>query len=109
MWLWLMLVLLVGCAKAPTVTAGDARSAVAAGALLLDVRTPAEFSEGHLEGALNVPVQELEAKWAALGVQADREVVVYCRSGARSARAKGMLEARGVKRVIDLGAMSNWK
>ncbi len=103
-------VLLAGCARSASPTAeADAKAVVAKGGLLLDVRTPEEFASGHLEGAVNVPVQALDAKWASLNVPADREVVVYCRSGGRSARARAILEGKGVKRVVDLGAMSNWK
>lgn len=79
------------------------------GPRVLDVRTPGEFASGHLPGAVNVPVQELEQKWASLKVPADRPVVVYCRSGARSSRAKSMLEAFGVKKVVDVGPMPDWK
>lgn len=75
-------------------------------ALLLDVRTPGEFSGGHLEGAVNVPVQELEQRLAEVG-PTDRPVVVYCRSGVRSARAAGLLEAAGFTRVHDLGGIGN--
>lgn len=88
---------------------GEARALVQQGALLLDVRTPGEFASGHVPGAVNVPVQELEQKWASLKVPADRPVVVYCRSGARSARAKSMLESYGVKKVVDVGPMPDWK
>ncbi len=87
----------------------DAQAMVKQGALLLDVRTPAEFASGHVAGALNVPVQELEARWASLGVPADRPIVVYCRSGARSARAKSWLEDHGSKQVVDIGPMPDWK
>ena len=79
------------------------------GALLLDVRTPEEFAEQHLAGALNVPVQELEARLASLPAKKDQDIVVYCRSGARSARAAAMLTAAGFTRVHDLGGMSHWQ
>ncbi|MGV3619983.1 MAG: rhodanese-like domain-containing protein [Archangium sp.] len=108
MWRWSMLWLLLvsGCVRGASPTElADAKAMVARGALLLDVRTREEFAEGHLDGAVNVPVQEL----AAFEVPVDREVVVYCRSGRRSASAKTQLEGRGVKRVVDVGGMSNWK
>jgi len=104
---WLFVLLVAGCASPEQGQEGKA--AVARGALLLDVRTPEEFASGHLDGAMNVPVQELAAKWASLASPNEREVVVYCRSGRRSAQAKQILEARGVRRVIDAGAMSNWR
>ena len=75
--------------------------------MLLDVRTPAEFAAGHIEGALNIPVQELEERMNEL-VPRERQLVVYCRSGARSHRAKGLLEPAGYASVHDLGAMSSW-
>ena len=57
---------------------------VDAGATLLDVRTPAEFAEGHVRGALNISVQSLGGR---LGDVPGERVVVYCRSGGRSAAA----------------------
>lgn len=84
-----------------------AKEAVKAGAKLVDVRTPQEFAAGHIDGAVNIPVQELDARLAEFGPK-DGVVVVYCRSGARSATAKSKLEAAGYKTVHNLGAMSNW-
>lgn len=78
---------------------------VADGALLLDVRTPAEFSEGHVDGALNIAVQQLESRLDELDPA--RPVVVYCRSGTRSATAASLLRDRGFS-VTDVGAMSDW-
>ena len=86
---------------------GEAKRLAAAGALLLDVRTPAEFAQGHLPGALNIPVVELPDRLAELGGP-DRDVVVYCRSGMRSARAATVLRRAGYRAVHDLGAMNNW-
>jgi phage shock protein E len=85
----------------------QARAAVAAGARLVDVRTPEEFAAGHLPNAVNVPVTELEGRLAELGPK-EASLVVYCRSGARSARAKRLLESAGFRTVVDLGAMGNW-
>jgi phage shock protein E len=83
-----------------------AKEAMAAGATLIDVRTPAEFAEGHLQGAVNIPVDALQGRISEVGAKA-KPVVVYCRSGKRSARAKGMLKDAGYETVFDLGAMSN--
>lgn len=77
-------------------------------ALLLDVRTAEEFAEGHLEGAINIPVQVLEVKLSSLPAKKDQDIVVYCRSGRRSATAKAILEKAGFTKVHDLGAMANW-
>lgn len=97
-----------GCAH-PTITGEAAHERVKLGAFLLDVRSPGEFAEGHLAGAVNVPVNELEATMASLPADRSREIVVYCRTGMRSARARKLLLTAGFSKVEDLGGMSNWK
>ena len=93
-----------------TVTGEAARALVTQkGALLLDVRSPEEFLAGHLDGATNIPVEELGARLTSLPARKDQSVVVYCRSGRRSANAAGILKRAGYTRVFNLGAMSNWK
>ena len=82
----------------------QAREWVSNGALLLDVRTKAEYASGHVEQAVNIPVQELPARLAEVGSK-DRAVVVYCRSGGRSAVATDLLQQAGY-RVLDVGPMS---
>jgi phage shock protein E len=85
----------------------QARQLVAAGATLLDVRTPAEFADGHLPGAVNIPVQDLQRRMGEL-TSKEQPIVVYCRSGNRSAQASQLLKGKGYTAVHDLGAMSNW-
>ena len=84
------------------------QEAVADGGLLLDVRTPGEFSGNHLDGAVNIPVADLERRLPELG-EKDRPVVVYCESGGRSRAAARMLLDRGFETVHDLGSWRNWK
>lgn len=86
----------------------QAQRMVDSGALLLDVRARKEFATGHIPNALNVPVQELPERLDELGSKEDG-IVVYCRSGARSARAEQILRKAGYRVVHDLGAMGNWK
>lgn len=88
-------------------TGTDARALVADGARLVDVRTPEEFAAGHIDGAVNIPVQDLERRMRELDPVSE-PVVVYCRSGARSRRAAEMLRSGGFTSVHDLGAMSRW-
>jgi len=88
-------------------TREEAHRLVKEGALVLDVRTAQEFGGGHIQGALNIPVQELEARMRELG-PGPRPVVVYCRSGARSSAAAAMLTRAGHAPVVNLGAMGNW-
>lgn len=83
-----------------------AQALVEAGATLVDVRSPQEFGGGHIEGARNIPVDEIGARAGEL--DKDETIVVYCRSGVRSGRAKRTLEAQGFGDVHNLGAMSRW-
>jgi rhodanese-related sulfurtransferase len=85
----------------------EARALVAAGAILVDVRSPGEFSGGHIEDAINIPIGELSGRLADLGDETG-EIVVYCQSGARSAMAKRLLERKGFEKVHDLGSMGRW-
>lgn len=87
------------------ITGPVARQLVKGGALLLDVRTAAEFSSRHLEGALNIPVDALPSAVAQL--PKDRTIVVYCASGRRSARAAAWLRAQGYD-AKDLGPLDAW-
>ncbi len=83
----------------------QARAEVEAGALLLDVRSPAEYGGGSLPGATNIPVQSLGQRVGEL--DAERPVVVFCASGMRSARAASLLRGKGFT-VHDLGSVRAW-
>jgi len=93
--------------SAARISGSDAHQLVAEGATLLDVRSPQEFASGHIQGAVNIPVQELGRRVDELGDQSG-EIVVYCQSGGRSAAAKRLLESRGFANVHDLGGMARW-
>ena len=76
--------------------------------IVLDVRTPEEYASGHVPEALNIPVQELPQRYPELGAK-DTAIVIYCRSGARSATAASLLRKLGYSKLTDVGAMSNWR
>lgn len=79
--------------------------------VLVDVRTPAEYKEGHLKGAINIDVKDSVnfMKNALAQLPKDKTVMVYCRSGRRSANAAGMLAAEGYV-VFNLeGGILAWK
>lgn len=75
--------------------------------LLVDVRTPGEFAAGHVPGARNVPLDELESRLGEFGA-ADREVYVICQSGGRSARASTALASKGLHPVNVTGGTGAW-
>ncbi len=74
---------------------------------LIDVRTPEEFSEGRIPNSLNIPLDKLESI-QMLVPYADRSIIVYCRSGNRSAQAAALLGTYGYNTVYDLGGIVNW-
>ncbi len=90
------------------ITGEQAHGLVKAGAVLLDVRTPAEFSGGHVEGALNIPHEALPQRLDELKDKKNVDVVVYCHSGRRSAIAVKVLKDAGFTKVHDLGPMAAW-
>lgn len=71
-------------------------------ALVVDVRTPAEFASGHHPRAVNIPVDQVEGRLSEFGDK-KKPVVVYCGSGVRSGRAKQTLEAAGFTQVTNAG------
>jgi len=74
--------------------------------LLIDVRTPEEFASGHIEGAVNIPVDALAGRLSE--VPEGQPVVVYCRSGNRSATASRILAEAGYNAIYDLGGLQGW-
>jgi len=92
---------------APTVTGQQAHELVQNGAKLVDVRSADEFAEDHIEGAINIPVDDVAARTAELGDKT-QPVVVYCRSGKRAARAAATLREAGFTKVESLGGKDNW-
>ncbi len=77
-------------------------------AVVIDVRTPAEFAAGHVEGAINIPYEQIGEKIRAVpGASKDQPILLYCRSGRRSSIAKEALEKQGYRRVLDGGGMTD--
>jgi rhodanese-related sulfurtransferase len=73
---------------------------------LVDVRTPEEFDSGHIPGAVNISVESLATRLDE--VPEDKPIVVYCRSGNRSATAADILVENGFQPVYDLGGIQDW-
>ena len=78
-------------------------------ATIIDVRTPEEFAAGHIPGAVNIPVDRIESGIASVkGLGKDKQILLYCRSGRRSAVAKGILEKQGFRKIHDGGGMESF-
>ncbi|MDH5675038.1 MAG: rhodanese-like domain-containing protein [Myxococcales bacterium] len=85
----------------------EARDLVANGALLLDVRTPGEYAGGHIDGAINIPLDQLASRLSELPDR-ERTIVLYCQSGRRSASATKLLTEAGYGRAKNLGGIGAW-
>ena len=71
-----------------------------AGAMLIDVRTPAEVAEGMAPGAINIPLQEIQQRLAEF--PKDKDLLIYCRSGKRSMAASNFLIENGYEKVFNV-------
>ncbi|MEN8927433.1 MAG: rhodanese-like domain-containing protein [Flavobacteriales bacterium] len=74
------------------------------GAIIVDVRSKGEYSTGHIEGSLNIPVEGIRKNIGKLEGKQDTPIITCCASGMRSATAKGVLKAKGFKQVYNGGA-----
>ena len=88
------------------ISSSEAKSLMAQGAQLIDVRSETEFNQGAAPGAQNFPIQKLQAN--ATGLDTKKPVIVYCRTGGRSARAQQLLQGFGFQQVHNAGAMHNY-
>jgi len=92
---------------APTVTVTEAASLRDAGAFVLDVREPAEWTAGHIPGATLIPLGSLPSRLSE--VPRDRTILVVCHSGNRSAQGRDILLGAGFPSVTSLdGGMTEW-
>ncbi len=90
------------------VDANEAGRLVANGATALDVREANEFAEGHIPGAVHIPLGELERR--AIEIRSDRPIVTYCGHGERSATALSLLERLGFAPLANLdGGIDAWQ
>lgn len=121
-WAWLAIIaasaMAAACAPAansPQVSAVPAEISLAdtvakrdAGAFILDVRQPDEWRDFHVPGSTLIPLDQLESR--VNEVPRDREVVVVCRSGNRSATGRDILRKAGIARATSLaGGLTQWK
>ncbi|HET8886087.1 MAG TPA: rhodanese-like domain-containing protein [Salinimicrobium sp.] len=89
----------------------EAKTAMAAEEelVLVDVRTPEEFAEGNIEGAKNINIYDADFEAQMQQLDKEKPVYIYCRSGARSAKAANQLQEMGFKEIYDIeGGFLNW-
>ena len=88
------------------ISSSQAKTLMAQGAQLIDVRSEGEFRQGAAPGAKNLPIQKLKSKVGDL--DAKKPVIVYCRTGGRSAKAQQLLLGIGFQQVHNAGALHNY-
>jgi phage shock protein E len=74
----------------------DFKELVKNGATILDVRTPEEYSDGHIEGSINISVDKVAAKFDEISAM-KQPIITCCRSGARSGMAASLLMEKGIE------------
>ena len=112
--LMLMSVNIISCASVSTVGSDGQQSVVSKawiaiedGAFLIDVRSESEFAAGAIGGAVNIPHDQIINRANELGVDKERRIVVYCRSGRRAGIAESSLRKLGFKNVLNAGGYSD--
>ena len=94
--------------KQPDINQGVADYRNTEGAMLLDVRTPQEYREGHIPGSKNVPLQTID-KIRSVADNKDTALFVYCYSGGRSRQAASMLQRMGYSNVQNIGGIAAYQ
>ena len=101
----LIILFLTACGKSlyETITTNEALELIDNGAIIIDVRTVEEFNTGHISGATNIPLDQIDT------VDKEAVIIVYCRSGVRSAEAAQKLADMGYTSLYNLdGGLINW-
>ncbi len=103
----LILLFLAGCGLTACNNAGPApekdvlaEALAQEGMVILDVRSTGEYASGHVEGAINLPVDELD-RISTILPDKERQIIVHCAAGVRSARATKTLQGMGYKNILD--------
>lgn len=78
------------------------------GVTVVDVRTPQEYAEGHIPGAVNVPNEEIGSEPPALLADKEAVLLIHCRTGVRSKAASDKLVGMGYQNVYDFGGIVDW-
>jgi len=90
----------------PEIDVSEAKSRVEAGSVLVDVREQNEYDQEHIAGSILIPLSEFQERYEEL--PKDKELVMQCRSGARSGQATEFLNAQGYTAVNMAGGILAW-
>lgn len=109
-----LLFVITGCnskedSQVKKVTSDEVIELLKEDAILLDVRSESEYNEGHIPESILLNVSDVEDKIKGISSDYDQAIIVYCRSGNRSAKAAQTLIDMGYHNVYDLGGITNWE
>ena len=112
----LIVLLLVGCSVSAEnrsyrqINVSDAIAMMEkeSGYIILDVRTPEEFADKHIPGAINIPNETISTEEIPELPNKDQLILVYCRSGNRSKQASEKLVALGYTNIVEFGGINDW-
>ena len=77
--------------------------------LILDVRSPEEYKEGHIPSAINIPYDQIDSRLAEIASYKNKDVVLYCVSGGRAGKAANILQSAGFSKLQHVdGDMNGW-
>ncbi len=79
------------------------------GFVIVDVREPNEYADGHIMGAINVPLSTIGDQKPSALPDLGQRILVYCRSGVRSKKASGLLVGIGYTNILEFGGIMTWK
>lgn len=110
----LLALALYGCnatsQKPQKITASEGKEMMEADSsiILIDVRTESEYLSGHISGAVLLPLDLIQTQAETIIPDKDTKIIVYCRSGNRSAQAVSILENMGYTALYDMGGIIDW-
>jgi phage shock protein E len=81
----------------------EAWNLIESGSRLIDVRTASEYEQGHLQGAINIPHDQIAARLSEFSLSKEERVVLYCKSGGRSDFAMKLLHSMGYSNAVNAG------
>jgi rhodanese-related sulfurtransferase len=98
-----LLIVLVGCGSASS----SEKTMLTANTIIIDVRTPAEYAEGHVEGSINLDLESGQLEAELPNLDPAQPYIVYCRSGRRSGVAVEIMKASGFNQITDYQTLEN--
>lgn len=107
------LIAFCGCARASThktISVEKAKEMIDnGGVVIVDVREQDEYNSGHIDGAILLPLGEIKKDAGSVLKDKDATILVYCRSGVRSAKGAKQLASMGYTNIYDIGGINSWK